>query len=195
MIKAVIFDCFGVLVGRGFEETYRLAGGDPSKDRQFINDQLGQANLGLIGEEVFHRAMADKLGLDLQEWHASIDQAEKPNIELLSYIKDLHSSYKTVVLSNANRGVVENRVGTEWVEQCFDAVVVSAEVGMVKPDPDIYAYAAEQLRVAPSECAFVDDKAVFLEPARELGMSTVHYRDFEQFKTDLAEILSTDAEN
>lgn len=195
MIKAVIFDCFGVLVGRGFEETYRIAGGDPAKDREFINSQLGQANLGMISEAVFHQEMAAKLGLTIGEWQSSIQQAEKPNAELLNYIKAIHGRYKTVILSNANRGVVESRIGDDCVKQCFDKLVISAEIGMIKPDPDIYSYAAEQLGVEPDECVFVDDKAMFLEPARELGMHTVHYRDFSQAKAELETILSADTKS
>jgi putative hydrolase of the HAD superfamily len=194
MIKAVIFDCFGVLVGRGFEETYRIAGGDPVKDRQFINDVLGQANLGLIDDQAFHDQMTGQLGISLSEWRHATITAEQPNQELLEYIKGLHADYKTAVLSNANRGVVERRIGGHWLEACFDELIVSADIGMVKPDPQIYSYAADKLGVEPSECVFIDDKTVFLEPAEAYGMKTVLYQTFDQAVADLKKILA-DTEN
>jgi epoxide hydrolase-like predicted phosphatase len=190
MIKAVIFDCFGVLVGRGFEETYRIAGGDPIKDRQFINDVMGQANLGMIGDEEFHQAMMEKLGITLAEWRHATITAEQPNAELLEYIQRLHGKYKTAILSNANKGVIERRIGSRWLTEDFDELIVSAEIGIVKPDPEIYKHAAEKLGVEPMECVFVDDKAVFLEPAEALGMKTVLYENFDQARADLETILA-----
>lgn len=190
MIKAIIFDCFGVLVGRGFEETYRIAGGIPEDDRQFIDDTLGQANLGMISEDTFHSSMASKLGISQGQWLQAITKAEQPNSELLEYIKSLHGPYKTAILSNANRGVVESRVGDEWIKQCFDTIVVSADVGMIKPDPEIYKYTAEKLGVKLSECVFADDKQVFLEPAASLGMGVLRYQDFAKFKIELEALLA-----
>jgi putative hydrolase of the HAD superfamily len=190
MITAIIFDCFGVLVGRGFEETYRIAGGDPVKDRRFIDDVMGRANLGLIDDDAFHEAMMNQLGISLSEWRHATITAEQPNEELLAYIKDLHGQYKTAVLSNANRGVVERRIGSHWLEDCFDELVVSAEINMVKPDPRIYHYVAGKLGVELDECVFIDDKSVFLEPAKALGMQTILYQDFEQTTRELQKILA-----
>lgn len=195
MIKCIIFDCFGVLVGRGFEETYRIAGGDPVKDRQFIDDILGQANLGLIDDEAFHDEMMNRLGISLAEWRHATITAEQPNEQLLEYIKGLHGKYKTAILSNANRGVVERRIGSRWLEACFDELVVSAEINMVKPDPQIYHHTAEKLGVELAECVFIDDKTIFLNPAAELGMQTVLYQDFEQAKAELEKILAADTKD
>lgn len=190
MIKAIIFDCFGVLVGRGFEETYRIAGGDPAADKEFINDILGQANLGMISDDGFHDAMTGKLGISLADWRHAVITAEQSNEELLNYIKDLHGDYKMAILSNANSGVVERRIGTRWIQECFDAVVVSADVGMVKPDPEIYKYTSDQLGVDPDECIFVDDRSIFLGAAEELGIKTVLYEDFPQAKAEIDQILA-----
>ena len=190
MVRAIIFDCFGVLVGRGFEETYRIAGGDPIRDRQFIEDILGQANLGLINDETFHQQMTDQLGISLAEWRHAVITAEQPNEELLNYIVDLHGSYKTAILSNANKGVVERRIGGHWLEEGFDELIISADIGLIKPDPQIYQYATDKLGVDPQEIVFIDDKTTFLEPAEALGIKTVHYQNFEQSRAELEKILA-----
>jgi HAD superfamily hydrolase (TIGR01509 family) len=67
---------------------------------------------------------------------------------------------------------------------------VSAEVGMVKPDPQIYKYAAKHLDIGLSECVFVDDNHGYCEIASSLGMKTIIYRDFKQFKAELVSVLS-----
>ncbi len=62
----------------------------------------------------------------------------------------------------------------------FDDLVISAEVGLRKPDPAIYRLAAERLRIAPEECVFIDDLERNVEVARDLGMiGIVHQGDDE----------------
>lgn len=190
MIKAIIFDCFGVLVGRGFRETYRIAGGDPIKDEDFIEDSLGQANMGYITHQEFYEQIAGRIGITVEAFQAAVERAEQPNEELLSYIEELHKSYKTAVLSNANRGSLDRRFGQEKLDELFDTVVVSADVGMVKPDPEIYELVASRLGVLPSESVFTDDQEGYCHAAQALGIQTVHYKTFDQFKTELEQILA-----
>jgi putative hydrolase of the HAD superfamily len=87
-------------------------------------------------------------------------------------------------------GLVSNSWGEEGYDrtrfaELFDAVVISGEIGIRKPAPEIYALAAERLGRAPERCVFVDDLAGNLKPAREIGMATVLHRDAE---TTLAEL-------
>lgn len=190
VIRAIIFDCFGVLVGRGFAETYRLAGGDPIRDARFIEDTLGQANLGLMSEPEFYRTMAAQLGISEAEFHQAIVRAEQPNDELLNYIAELHKMYKTAVLSNANLGVLERKIDPELLRNIFDALIISAEVGTVKPHPEIYILAAQKLRVEPSECLFIDDHRSYCQAAEKTGMRSILYTSFGQFKSKLEQVLA-----
>src|SRR5579884_2984002 len=144
MIKAVIFDCFGVLVGKGFAYTYSLAGGDPVRDREFVNDILGQANLGMITDEHFDDAVSSHLGISLEEWQKALALSELPDERMLEYIKSLRPKYKTAIMSNTNSGVLSRKIGDAKLSECFDEVIASADVGMVKPDPGIYKLTAKR---------------------------------------------------
>jgi epoxide hydrolase-like predicted phosphatase len=62
------------------------------------------------------------------------------------------------------------------LDDLFDAVVISSEVGLRKPDPAIYALAAERVGLEPAACVFVDDLPGNLKPARAIGMATVLHR-------------------
>ncbi|HET9098425.1 MAG TPA: HAD family phosphatase [Candidatus Saccharimonadales bacterium] len=194
MIKALIFDCFGVIVGKGFTQTYSGAGGDPVKDRAFIKDILAQANLGLITDAEFNAAISDRLKIDSASWQAAVTRAEMPDKQLLKLIEDLRTDYKTAVLSNSNKGVLERKIGRDWLDKCFDEVVASAEVGLVKPDPKIYQLTASRLGVRTDECIFVDDISSFLESAQTLGMKTIRYFDFQSFKIQLDVLLGDNPE-
>jgi epoxide hydrolase-like predicted phosphatase len=71
----------------------------------------------------------------------------------------------------------------------YDALVVSGEVGIRKPTPEIYRLAADKLGIPPSRCVFVDDVAANLPPAAELGMATIHHVDSSQTIAQLERLL------
>ena len=73
--------------------------------------------------------------------------------------------------------------------ELFDVVVVSGELGVRKPEPEIYAIAAERMGMAPEELVFVDDLPGNLKPARALGMATVVHRDAAATVAELEGLL------
>jgi epoxide hydrolase-like predicted phosphatase len=78
--------------------------------------------------------------------------------------------------------------------ELFDAVVISGEVQMRKPDPEIYLHAAELLGLPPSACVFVDDLDRNVEVAESLGMAGIVHRDNAETIGQLAELLGVEPE-
>ena len=77
-------------------------------------------------------------------------------------------------------GLISNSWGTRRYDRAllsrlFDGIVISGEVGIRKPAPEIYKLGADSIGLAPAACVFVDDLPFNLEPAAELGMATVHH--------------------
>ena len=64
------------------------------------------------------------------------------------------------------------------LEACFDARVLSCEVGLVKPEAEIYLTAARRLEVSPRECVFVDDIPRYVAGAKSVGMTVVRINRF-----------------
>jgi epoxide hydrolase-like predicted phosphatase len=190
MIKAVIFDFFGVLVGQGFSETYRQAGGDPVKDRLFIEDMLGAANRGIISSEEMRQMIIRQLGITYEAWVDALGRSEKPNPALLAYAIELQDrGYKLAILSNANKGTLQRKMTKQQLD-IFDELVVSAEVGTIKPDREIYLLAAERLGVQPKECVFTDDIKDYVEAARVAGMKAFLFEDTKRFQDELEQLLA-----
>lgn len=190
MIKAIIFDCFGVIVGKGFYYTYEQAGGDTHADKQFIDDMLNQTNLGLISDAEFNKVMAERLGKTDHQWQTALIKAEQADEQLLDYAKSLRKNYKTAVLSNSNRGVLKEKIGENHLSTCFDEVVCSAEVGIIKPSPGIYQLTANRLGVKTNECIFIDDHESFVKAAEDIGMHGVVYKDLSSLKKEVKTLLS-----
>lgn len=83
---------------------------------------------------------------------------------------------RTGLVSNS-WGVTDGGYPVDRFGVLFDAVVISGEVGLRKPEPAIYLLAAERIGCEPRECVFVDDFAVNVDGARATGMEAVHHRD------------------
>jgi putative hydrolase of the HAD superfamily len=81
---------------------------------------------------------------------------------------------------------------TEEIRALFDDVVISAEVGMHKPEPEIFLLAAERLGVDPTDCVFVDDLRENCAGAEAVGMTAVLHRDAEQTIARLEELLGVE---
>jgi putative hydrolase of the HAD superfamily len=92
---------------------------------------------------------------------------------------------RTALLSNS----WGNRYPRDGWEDMFDVVVISGEVGMRKPEPEIFELTAGRLRVETGRCVFVDDLRVNVEAAGSLGMTAVLHRSYEQTAARLEELF------
>ena len=104
--------------------------------------------------------------------------------DLLAYIDRLRSGYRLGLLSNATaaRGRFFNESG---IADHFDAITISGEEGVMKPDERIYRIALGRLNVKPNEAIFVDDFSENVAAARVLGMTGVHFTDPQQARREL----------
>ena len=96
------------------------------------------------------------------------------------------AGFKTALLSNSwgLSGYPRERLAA-----VMDVVVISAEVGMRKPDPEIFAFTTGKLGVAPEACVFVDDHPGHRKAANEAGMATVLHREPAQSIAELETLL------
>ena len=67
----------------------------------------------------------------------------------------------------------------------FRGIVVSGEIGMVKPDPEIFHHLAQRYDLIPAETVFIDDHLPNIESARRLGFRTIHFADADQCRVEL----------
>jgi epoxide hydrolase-like predicted phosphatase len=198
MLKAIIFDVGGVLIRThsraGREKWAANLGMDPAEFEQFVfsGESGRQAQLGQKTSAAHWRWLGDYFKLDeasLTEIQSDFFAGDALNEPLLEYIKHLrHADYRTGLLSNF--GDNARRLWTEIYPfiKYFDGIVISAEVGLLKPDPQIYHRAAESVGVQVTEALFVDDFAENIEPAKAIGMQTLHFTDPDVAQQQLAAI-------
>lgn len=109
--------------------------------------------------------------------------------QMLELFRQLHAKgIPTGLLSNS----WGNGYPRDLFPDMFDAVVISHEVGMRKPEPRIFLHAAQLLGLPPQECAFVDDIAANITAAEGLGFAGVLHTDTATTTARLSELLGVD---
>lgn len=187
MIKAVIFDCFGVLATEAwlpFKAKYFSH--DPELFQQ-ATEIRRQADRGLISYADSIHAIAELAGITPAEVAQAIE-GNAPNEELFAYIKKLKKSYKLGLLSNI-AGNYLRHIFTEQQLALFDSIALSYQRGFVKPQAEAFTNAAEELDVATAECVFIDNQQRHVDGARAAGMQAVLYENFAQFKKEFEAIV------
>jgi len=84
-----------------------------------------------------------------------------------------------------------------FLEELFNAFIVSGEVKLLKPDPAIYHLTLKRINLKAEECIFIDDSLPNVEAAQKLGFYTVHYQSPTQLRLLLQEagVISSDKES
>ncbi len=186
MIKAIIFDCFGVLLGNAYKiHLAEVEKADPEKAKE-IRAINHASDMGILARGESASIISELFGMDVEEFLEEQNQMEVPNQKLLDYIMTLKPQYKVGMLSNINsRDRLSIRFAPGQLDAHFDTIVASGDEGFVKPMPEIYEIAAIRLGVEPSECLFIDDIEEFCEGARQVGMQAIQYLSNEQIITEV----------
>lgn len=185
MIKAVIFDFFGVICS---DEYWRFVKQDRQADTVF-RDYTEEVNLGDMPWQTFIQKLADATGTTVSEVN-KMYETERIDPRVVGLIHELHKTYKTALLTNAHHEFIDDILTASKLEEEFDEVVVSSRLGVIKPNPAIFEHALSALGVDAEEVVYIDDLERHTSAAQSLGMQTILFEDFEQCKRDLAVILS-----
>lgn len=110
--------------------------------------------------------------------------------EMLGFVRALKTHYglKVVAVSNEGRELTEHRVAAFGLSEVIDAFVVSSFVHVRKPDADIFRMAIDVAQVAPERAVYLEDRAMFVDVAKGLGLNAVLHRSFEETRERLAEL-------
>ncbi len=137
-----------------------------------------QIERGEISQSAFEHELAALLGVPADGLIAGLLAGLQPDEGIIKAAARARASGVRV-------GVLSNSWGTEpfdpyagyHLHEHYDALIVSGEIGIRKPDPALYLLAADKLGLPATACVLVDDVAANLPPAAEVGMATIHHMD------------------
>jgi putative hydrolase of the HAD superfamily len=197
-IRAVFIDFGGVIMrtedkGPRTRQAERL--GMTSRDLEkiiFESESSQRASTGEIQEEAHWQAVAEALGVSRQEADnitSAFFSGDRADATLLDFMRSLRPERKVGLISNAWSGLRAFIIRQKF-DDVFDEMIISAEVGLIKPDPRIYRLALEKLGAQPEESVFLDDVLVNVEAARTVGMNAIQFTQLEKTLEELKQLLS-----
>jgi epoxide hydrolase-like predicted phosphatase len=196
---AVFFDFGGVIMRTEYQaprqhlaERFKLDYDDIDKI-VFGSESARRASVGEIAEEAHWAEVLKRVKLPLSEKKAFLDQFFGGDVidrKLVEYLRSLRGKVHTGLISNAWSGL-RDFITREKLIDIFDTVIISAEVGVVKPGAKIYDIALEQAGVRADEAVFVDDVVANIQACEKVGMKGVLFKDPQETVDQLNLYLKT----
>jgi len=194
-IKAIIFD-FGGVITHYPPFTFRKELAKFLKiDFEIVNREVAKINpdfaKGTINEEEFWKKLTSALNIVVPEKdkknfitdECSRDAKINKDVEKI-VIALKNSGYKLGIISNILEPHAKYSKVQGWFKN-FSSVILSCEVGLLKPDERIYNLMLERLRLKGNECIYIDDREVNLKPAEKVGIKTILFKNATQLKKEL----------
>ncbi len=197
-VRVVFWDLGGVILRtqdsslrRGWEMRLGLGEGDLAM-LVFDGPASREAMLGRASADDVWASVGTTLGLspvDRPRLRADFFSTDRIDEDLMAFIRQLRPGVRVGLISNA-WPEVRRLLESEWrIADAFDPLILSAEVGLVKPDERIFRLALERAEVQPSEAAFIDDFSENVDAALALGMRAVLFRSLSQTQGEIERLL------
>jgi len=196
-IKVILFDLGNVLVDFDYGIAARrmvhfIGVGHKDIPALILKSEItGIFEEGKISPREFFLKIKDSFNLNISYerfvpiWNEVFFLSAK-NRSVYSLANSLRNNYKLAMLSNTNILHYEYLKRSFPVFDIFDEVFISCKMGLVKPNPRIYARVLEELNVLPQEVFYTDDREEFVESARGLKINSLVFKDIKKLRGDLA---------
>jgi len=195
MLTALILDLGNVLAFHDNERLFSEMAKAYRTSREVMREKLSgnlweRVNRGQLPGDALRVELNARLGgaLDAGEFFALWNCHFTVNTPMVERVEQLEGRFKRVLLSNTHDQHIAFLRPKLPVLARFDGLVLSCEVGEMKPSPVVYQKALKLEGCEANEACFFDDAAVYVEGARKLGLHARVFTTVEQFDADLAEL-------
>ena len=186
-IKAIIFDCFGVLYTGSLTELASHCVNE--QDVKDLYDITRAADHGFVARDDYISKVMELTQLSRQEIKELMSSAQVRSRGMFSYAAELKArGYKVAVLSNIGRDTIHRLFnGADY--EIFNAIIASGDIGVTKPHITAYDRALERLHVQPAEAIMIDDAYSNIVGAIEAGMHGIVFTSLTDLKARVEALL------
>lgn len=201
-IRALFLDIGGVLLTNGWDRNARRRAADLFRlDLDQLNErhhltfdtyESGKLSLDDYLKRIVFYEDRPFSPTDFTKFIMEQSEPYPDMIELMRQLKQAHG-LKLIAVNNEAREINEYRIRQFGLNQFIDAFVSSCYVHLRKPDVDLFRLALDVAQVEPEQVVYIDDRAMFVQVARTLGMHCVHHTEYSKTREVLAGLgLSVD---
>ncbi|MBN2100603.1 HAD family phosphatase [Candidatus Dojkabacteria bacterium] len=203
MIKVVCLDLDGVLFEKVHENLIQNLSQKFNIEEEELKDILfvkaaeeggyNELKKGTIEPSQYWNWLFAELGTDadftkedyINELHKGYHINPKA-IELINILRS--NGIRTALCSNNYKDNIEALEKKFSLSNYFDVIAFSYEIGALKPDKKIFEELVSRAKVKPEEIVYSDDNEAKLAGAKEIGIKTFVFKNFEQFKKELSNL-------
>ena len=192
-VRTIFFDFGGVIIDtpnvRWIKRWKRLLGVNDHPEMLEMLENPHQSPLvkdiclGKIPEDTMWVMMTEKWHLNpalLDKIRRKLFSKRHLNQDILKLMAELQVNYQTAILSNAGDKTRQLMVDTFHLDRYVDEIIISAEEGVIKPDPRIFEIAMDRLDAEPETSLLLDDTQENITAARAFGMLAVRFINTQQ---------------
>jgi 2-haloacid dehalogenase len=197
-IKAIIFDFGNVLLEWNPRNVYQRYFPDDPEGMERFFEEVNFADWNLQQDK--GRPFAEGVAILSQQfphhshliqayhdhWVESVGGSIAGTVRILRQLKQ--AGYSLYGLSNWSAETFPYARKKYDFLDLLDDIVISGEVGYIKPDPEIFRIMLEKIGRPAQECLFIDDSLTNIDQAQKMGFKTIHFQSPEQLETDLREL-------
>ena len=195
-IRSLILDYGGVISYSQkqdfYDKVYKILDQKPAKLREVYYQFRHDFDSGKLSAEEYWIKIFDDLGVqydninlqtliteDIQSW-TIVNPAMNQFI-----IENRDKVHNLSIISNMPREFAVYLRDNYGLLKYFDEIIFSGEIGLIKPDQRIFEYTLEKRGILTNECLFVDDSKTNIAAAEKIGINTIHFTTFTQFRDEL----------
>ena len=169
------------LLGRPFDEV---------QEAIYHKELLLPFELGRIRPQAYYEGLKVKLKLPwtYEQFVRAWNDIFTENRDVTQIMERVHKRHKLIALSNTNALHITHIKTTMPALSFFDDWIVSCDVGLRKPDPQIYFLALERAGVRPTAAVYIDDRPELVEAGRSIGLIGIRFENSRQLEQDLQSI-------
>jgi len=194
-ITALFLDIGGVLLTNGWSHEARKHAAktfaldlDEMEDRHHLTFDTYEEGKLMLDQYLDRVVFYQKRSFTRAQFRKFMFAQSKPFPDMIELVRQLKSKYglKIAVVSNEGRELNAHRIGTFKLNSFVDFFISSCFVHFRKPDEDIFRMAMDIAQVPVKEVIYVDDRAMFVQIARSLGIHGIHHTDYKSTRAKLA---------
>ncbi len=186
-ISCLFLDIGGVLLSDGWGREFRHLAAEkfhldiPEMEKRhklmFVVYEEGRITLDDYLDKVVFYTKRDFTRAEFKDFMCSLTT---PDLEMIAFIKKIKLKYglKIIAVSNEVRELNTYRINTFKLNKIFDFFVSSCYVHVRKPDGAIFRLALDGAQVPVDEIVFIDDVQMFVDVAKDIGITSIHHKDY-----------------
>ena len=188
MYKAILFDFYGVFCADISHEWFKDHAIDYDKQINDFRDLCTRSDYGQINADQFCEELTLMTNSKVKVTPSDIGTYEAFNESLVTLVRKLKNNYKIACLSNCTDDWINIVMERHKIKDLFDEIIISGNIGIVKPYPEFYEYALNKLNISPEEAIFTDDRQSNVDGAKYCGIESILFSNTDSLESQLMKL-------